>query len=89
MIALSAILTAPLPADYVKERTRGFAYVLVGLGAGLGAVFSAIVLIGLTSDLSFEASFAVSAGLVVLLTLLLLFTVKDNYKKSKDPVCAW
>ena len=89
LIALSAILTAPLPADYVKERTRGIAYVFVGLGAGLGAVFSAVVLLGLTSDLSFEQSFSVSAGIAIVLTFLLLLTVKDNYKKPEAQVCTW
>lgn len=53
-ITMSAPLSHPLVADYVKRASRGTAVALAGVGIVLGEVFSMGILFNLTKSMSYH-----------------------------------
>ena len=71
------LVSSPLIADYVKNESRGSAAALASLGTLIGAAFGMIVLLGGTIDMTLENSFKTVSGIMIVLSLLNFFFVRE------------
>lgn len=80
-ITMAAPMAHPLIPDYVKNKSKGKAIALNGLGYVLGEVFAIGVLFNYTKSMNFYDAFLVAGGLFAFFGMLLLCTVKDPSRK--------
>ena len=71
------LVSSPLIADYVKNESRGSAAALASLGTLIGAAFGMIVLLGGTINMTLENSFKTVSGIMIILSLLNFFFVRE------------
>lgn len=76
-ITMSAPISHPLIADYVKRSSRGKAIALAGVGIVLGEVFSMGILFNLTKSMSYYDAFAIASGLIFAFTIFFMFSLKE------------
>ena len=71
------LVSSPLIADYVKNESRGSAAALASLGTLIGAAFGLIVLVGGTIGMTLENSFKTVSVIMIILSLLNFFFVRE------------
>jgi MFS family permease len=84
-ITMSAPLSHPLIADYVKRTSRGKAIALAGVGIILGEVFSMGILFNLTKSMNYYDAFAIAASLIFMFALFFMFSLKEpDFEHIRD-----
>ena len=76
-ITMSAPISHPLVADYVKRSSRGKAIAFAGVGIVLGEVFSMGILFNLTKSMNYYDAFAIAAGLIFMFSMFFLVALKE------------
>ena len=70
----------PLVPDYIKSESRGIATAFVSVSSSLGAIISIKYLFGELKTLDYKHSAQIVATIQFLITLFLLYGVKDITK---------
>ena len=74
----------PLMADYVDKDSLGKASALQNMGALIGDCFAMAFLITITSEMSHENAFYITAVLIASLVLPFFFFIKEPQIKHKE-----
>ena len=86
-VTMSAPLSHPLIADYIHKKSRGKAIALGGIGFVIGEVLAMGALLQFTKSLSYEDAFAITAFIVLFISMFLLYSVKDpDMKKLRNKI---
>lgn len=86
-VTMSAPLSHPLIADYIHKKSRGKAIALSGIGFVIGEVLAMGALLQFTKSLSYEDAFAITAFIVLIISIVLLYSVKDpDMKKLRNKI---
>lgn len=75
------IVGAPLISDYVKQESRGRAVAMGTMAIGISQIFATQCLVPLTLHMNFSDSFSVSALMMLVLTIPVLFMVREPSPK--------
>lgn len=86
-ITMSAPISHPLIADYVKRNSRGKAIALAGVGIVFGEVFSMGILFNFTKSMNYYDAFAIAAVLIFLFSIFFLFALREpDFETIRDNI---
>ena len=73
----SAIVSAPLVADYVVPSNHGKAIAILGLGACFGNITSVFVLLSITKYIDSKLAYCLVGSLFMIFSFYMFFTIKE------------
>lgn len=86
-IFMSAPISHPLVADYVKRKSRGKAIALAGVGIVLGEVFSMGILFNMTKTMSYYDAFAIASSIIFVFSIFFLYSLKEpDFDNIRDNI---